>query len=195
MLPVYRPAQSSAPRQGKNGQEDTGDSNDRQWKSCPVCRKRLYDTSITNLSTKGEQPFVNLVRRQFELQPPSMSARDSAPNMGRKVLLFSDVRQRAARLARDLPREVELDTFRQALLLAVAQRKQRVEQPLVRMDIALYREFVSVCAFYHLYFFDGESQKDLLHSMQDLRESYDLDIEQALDEEWEPAIPQGYRLA
>jgi len=103
MLPVYRPAQPLATRKGKNGQEDAGDSNGRKWKSCPVCRKRLYDASITSLSTKGEQPFVNLVRRQFELQPPSMSARDSAPNMGRKVLLFSDGRQRPARLARDLP--------------------------------------------------------------------------------------------
>jgi hypothetical protein len=40
---------------------------------------------FTNLSTKGEQPFVNLVRRQFELQPPSTSFHKAAPNIGRKV--------------------------------------------------------------------------------------------------------------
>ena len=31
--------------------------------------------------------------------------------------------------------------------------------------------------------------------MQDLRESYDLDVEQALEEEWAPSIPPGYHLA
>ena len=101
---------------------------------------------------KGEQPFVNLVRRQFELQPPSTAFRETTPNMGRKVLLFSDGRQRAARLARDLPREVELDTFRQALLLAVMQRSKQTGQPLVRMDQALYNEFIGVCAHYYLIF-------------------------------------------
>ncbi len=192
-LRVYRPHPTKA-KTGKGKKELVADNQGSHWKSCPVCRKRL-NRSITSLSTRGEQPFVNLIRRQFELQPPSVAFQETAPNMGRKVLLFSDGRQRAARLARDLPREVELDTFRQALLLAVAQRSKRMGKDLIRMDQELYSEFVSVCAFYHLYFFDGESQKDLLHSMQDLRESYDLDIEQALDEEWEPAIPQGYRLA
>ena len=192
---VYRPRLATAARKGntKSNEVET-DTSEGSWKSCPVCRKRL-NNSITSLSTKGEQPFVNLIRRQFELQPPSASFQESAPNMGRKVLLFSDGRQRAARLARDLPREVELDTFRQALLLAVAQRSQRTGQPLVRMNNALYREFVGVCAQYHLHFFDGESQKDLLRCMQKLRDIYKMDIEYAQDDEWEPDIPQGYRLA
>ncbi len=193
---VYRPQSASTAKRGKKQREEAKDEDAvREWKSCPVCHKRLRESSITSLSTKGEQPFVNLVRSQFELQPPGMQAQDAAPNMGRKVLLFSDGRQRAARLARDLPREVELDTFRQALLLAVAQRKQRVEQPLVRMDIALYREFVGVCACHRLHFFDGESQAALLRQIHKLREDYELDVQLAEDEEWEPSIPQGYRLA
>jgi hypothetical protein len=191
---VYRPEPAvSKKSKGKKG-EAVISGEGAHWKTCPVCRKRLHH-SITNLSTKGEQPFVNLVRRQFELQPPNASFRESAPNMGRKVLLFSDGRQRAARLARDLPREVELDSFRQALLLAVSRYSQRTQNPLVRMDQELYCEFVGVCAQYHLYFFDGESQKDLLHHMQDLRESYNLDVEQAIEEEWAPSIPPGYHLA
>src|SRR6266566_1679105 len=197
-LRVYRPTQATLVRRKDISEEDAKDEHSLNWKTCPVCRKRLNETSISSLSTKGEQPFVNLTRRQFELQPPSATEQidlDSAPNMGRKVLLFSDGRQRAARLARDLPREVELDTFRQALLLAVAQRKQRVEQPLVRMDIALYREFVGVCACHRLHFFDGESQAALLRQIHKLREDYELDVQLAEDEEWEPSIPQGYRLA
>ena len=195
LLHVYRPAQakSVAKRKGKRDEDD--DEQGRHWASCPVCRKRLRDSSITSLSTKGEQPFVNLVRRQFELQPPATDARDEAPNMGRKVLLFSDGRHRAARLARDLPREVELDTFRQALLLAVARRGERTRQPLVKMDNALCREFVAVCAEYRLHFFDGESQTTLLRFINELREEFQLDVEQAASEGWDPPIPQGYRLA
>lgn len=200
-LLVYRPTQTTSDRNRKtNGaREDDADeenSSDRpRWKSCPVCRKRLQSSSVTSLSTKGEQPFVNLVRRQFELQPPSTTAQDATPNMGRKVLLFSDGRQRAARLARDLPREVELDTFRQALLLAVARCSERSKQPIVRMDNALYREFVAVCGEYRLHFFDGDSQEELLRRIQELREFYDLDAALAGEDGWEPSIPQGYRVA
>jgi len=205
-LIVYRPTQTAVARGKKrtqqrqqNRQDTEGDEGDedtsRLWKSCPVCRKRLHAGSITGLSTRGEQPFVNLVRRQFELQPPNSAATDAAPNMGRKVLLFSDGRQRAARLARDLPREVELDTFRQALLLAVSQESQRKGQELIRMDQALYRAFVAVCAHHRLHFFDGQSQQDLLKQIQRFRTEYEADINIAENDIWEPSIVQGYRLA
>ncbi len=192
-LRVYRarPAKSSTE---KRKTEQAADAERNRWKSCPVCRKHL-NHSITSLATKGEQPFVNLVRRQFELQPPGAAFREAAPNMGRKVLLFSDGRQRAARLARDLPREAELDSFRQAHLLAVAQRSKSTGNDLVRMDQELYNEFIHVCASYYLYFFDGESQRDLLHTIQNFRHTYGLDIEQAREDEWAPAISQGYRMA
>lgn len=170
--------------------DSNGEESGLHWKSCPVCRKRLHENALTNFATKGEQPFVNLVRRQFELQPPGGPFQATTPNMGRKLLLFSDGRQRAARLARDLPREVELDTFRQALLLAVA----RMQRSLVSVNNELYREFVAVCAEHHLYFFDGDSQRTLLRQMQDLRESYES-IEEARDDGWDPDIVQGYRVA
>ncbi len=189
---VHRPKAMS--KGSSNGKKDTDEEQGAHWKSCPVCWKRL-NRSITSLATKGEQPFVNLIRRQFELQPPSDSFHEAAPNMGRKILLFSDGRQRAARLARDLPREAELDSFRQALLLAVDQCSQRTGQKLVRIDQNLYCTFVSVCAKHRLYFFDGESQKDLLSQIQDLHETYALDINSALDDEWLPSVLQGYRLA
>ena len=196
LLRVYRPTQASSSSQRKEKQEDLGDEQSTHWASCPVCRKRLQRQGITSLSTRGEQPFVNLTRRQFELQPPGATKPldlDSAPNMGRKVLIFSDGRQRAARLARDLPREVELDTFRQALLLAVHRHSARTGQ--VKLDTALYREFVAVCAEYHLYFFDGESQTTLLRHIHTFREDYEADCELAESEGWAPDIPQGYRLA
>ena len=169
LLRVYRPSEVSSSIRGAKKQDGLGDEQGPHWASCPVCRKRLLMQGITSLSTRGEQPFVNLTRRQFELQPPGATRPldlDLAPNRGRKVLIFSDGRQRAARLARDLPREVELDTFRQALLLAVHRHSARTGQQLVRMDTALYHEFVVVCAEYRLHFFDGDSQKSLLQEHQ-----------------------------
>lgn len=205
VLRVARPAKEKVGRNGRSGlnegQADADEDEDegtpresRRWRSCPVCRKRL-DTPISSLATKGEQPFVNLVRRQFELQPASAAPTDAAPNMGRKVLLFSDGRQRAARLARDLPREVELDTFRQALLLAVARRGKRTGASLVRMDHALYRDFVGVCAQHRLHFFDGPSQEQLARDIRDLDEIYGGDVALAESDGWERTPPEAYRAA
>ncbi|MGR5916125.1 hypothetical protein ACT7CS_05065 [Bacillus pacificus] len=78
---------------------------------------RKINGTLQDLKTKGEQPFANIVREQFMLQQP-IKKDSSLPNEGRKVLLFSDGRQKAARLARDIPYEVELDSFRQVILLA-----------------------------------------------------------------------------
>jgi ATP-dependent helicase YprA (DUF1998 family) len=91
---------------------------------CPVCNTialRSGRSAIMDHSTKGEAPFANLVKTQLDIQPPVREENRTFPNGGRKVLLFSDGRQKAARLARDIPREVEQDIFRQILLLA-AQR-------------------------------------------------------------------------
>ncbi len=83
-----------------------------------------------DLVTKGEAPFSNLVKAQVLAQPPRRPESAAAPNGGRKSLLFSDGRQKAVRLARDIPREVEQDSFRQAVVLAVvelARRRSRAE--------------------------------------------------------------------
>lgn len=89
---------------------------------CPCCLKNSK-FNIRDLRTKGEQPFANLIREQFVLQPPSVSMKESV-NEGRKVLIFSDGRQRAARLARDIPDEVEKDVIRQLLVTSAYKLKQ-----------------------------------------------------------------------
>jgi ATP-dependent helicase YprA (DUF1998 family) len=164
--------------------------------SCPVCRRRTKTgrtRKIMDLSTKGEQPFANLVREQFVSQVETRRPDGRHPNGGRKALLFSDGRQKAARLARDLPREVERDSFREALALA-AYELAKVKDEVV-LDESLYGAFVAVCAKHHLHFFDGSDQRQLLEECNRFLKHYDGELEFAFDSDWKPVPPTRYRQA
>ena len=94
---------------------------------CPHCLHRLSQTQLTSFSTRGNQSFFNLVQSQFQAQPPVPGKdQDPAhlPNEGRKVLLFSDSRQRAARLARDMSNASDDMAARQLFVLAAKQMEQ-----------------------------------------------------------------------
>lgn len=164
---------------------------------CPACTRRTQSggsLKIMDLSTKGEQPFANLVREQFVSQLATKEANEQHPNEGRKALLFSDGRQKAARLARDLPREVERDSFREALALACQQLAQLpAPQPAI-LDESLYAAFVAVCARHYLHFFDGHNQKALIEECARFRKDYD-DLDTALADKWRPTPPTRFRTA
>ena len=70
-------------------------------------------TTVQDHQTKGDQPFQALVAKQIQIQPPK-PARPSrfAPLRGRKVLVFSDSRQVAARLAPNLQMYSTRDSLR-----------------------------------------------------------------------------------
>ena len=66
--------------------------------------------------TKGDQPFQALLSTQIRVQPPGpQAASEFAPLRGRKVLIFSDSRQMAARLAPTLQSYSLKDTIRALL--------------------------------------------------------------------------------
>lgn len=70
------------------------------FSTCPHCRHELSKMQLTSFNTRGNQSFFNLIKAQFQAQPavPGKTGDpDRLPNEGRKVLLFSDSRQRAAR--------------------------------------------------------------------------------------------------
>ena len=150
-------------------------------RECPVCRRmwRVGTTKIMDLATKGEAPFAQLIRKQVELQPPTRPKSDKTPNAGRKSLLFSDGRQKAARLARDIPREIENDVFRQLLLLAAQQLRDIPKEPtLSRLYIAMLR----VLAKTSLCLFDGADRDQLERHIAEHRKHYLNDFQAALEE-------------
>jgi len=91
------------------------------WARCPACgiQERIQKgrSKVMDLETKGEAPFANVLKVAFQVQSPREKG-PAFPNRGRKILCFSDSRQKAARLARDLQSAVQLDAFRELLVLA-----------------------------------------------------------------------------
>jgi len=81
---------------------------------CPRCHNKSTHLReiIEPLKTKGVKAFSILMEDSFRLQP---DLNNSAPNYGRKALVFSDSRQEAAILASDIEINHNRDMFRQTV--------------------------------------------------------------------------------
>jgi len=161
---------------GLNERRDVGFA----FTACPVCRQAWHvdSTKIMDHETKGEDPFAALVAAQLRLQPPSATITVATPNGGRKVLLFSDGRQKAARLARDIPRAVEFDVFRAALALAVKGLDDLGRG--ARPNNEFYVSFLQVLSKNNLLLFDGEDRERLLQDVKALNRDYGDDLASAI---------------
>jgi ATP-dependent helicase YprA (DUF1998 family) len=90
-----------------------------EFRPCGVCGETAAfgRTSVQDHQTKGDQPFQALIAKQIQVQPPSaVPATRFAPLRGRKVLVFSDSRQTAARLAPNLQTYSTRDALRPLIL-------------------------------------------------------------------------------
>lgn len=87
-----------------------------------------------------------------------MGQPDRFPNEGRKVLLFSDSRQRAAKLARDMSEASDMTAVRQTAALALGWMEKNENYT---MD-ELYSFLAMTAAQSHIHLFYGEQQKQFL---------------------------------
>ena len=121
--------------------------------TCPHCRHQLSTLQLTSFNTRGNQSFFNLIKAQFQLQPavPGKDNNpDRFPNEGRKVLLFSDSRQRAAKLARDMSEASDISAARQLFAIAI---KTMEEQPVEQSMNSLYDYFCLAAGQHHVQIF------------------------------------------
>ncbi|MDR1706371.1 MAG: DEAD/DEAH box helicase [Prevotella sp.] len=141
------------------------------FKTCPKCEKQHF--VATDFKTKGNEPFFNLVSEQFYVQPPVPKYRDLV-NEGRKVLLFSDSRQRAAVLARDLTRAADEDAMKKALTVAAFELQEwaKSENKIPTLNL-LYTVFLKVAYKNNLRFFYGNNEEHLLKAVHLMGEKYE----------------------
>jgi len=94
-----------------------------EFRPCAVCGESAAfgRSSVQDHQTKGDQPLQALIARQIQVQPPSpVPATPLAPLRGRKVLIFSDSRQTAARLAPNLQTYSTQDALRPLIVSGYA---------------------------------------------------------------------------
>jgi ATP-dependent helicase YprA (DUF1998 family) len=80
---------------------------------CPICDMRA-EWNIDNQKTKGDMPFQQIIASQLLEQPEQ--PKSEMPLKGRKVLIFSDGRQAASRLAGKLTSDSLRDAIRPLIL-------------------------------------------------------------------------------
>ena len=94
-----------------------------QFRPCGVCdgRAGFNRSSVQDHQTKGDEPFQALITEQIHVQVPSTDeVSEFAPLQGRKVLIFSDSRQTAARLAPNLQNYSMRDVMRPLIISGYA---------------------------------------------------------------------------
>lgn len=125
------------------------------FKECPHCNKRFSFIGLSDFKIKGNLPFYNLTKAQFDAQPMTKTPTKFVPNGGKKVLLFSDSRQSAAILARDMTKIADMESFRKAIYLAMKKIYDSTSNNEFPMNY-LYPAFVQVCIENKLRFFYGK---------------------------------------
>lgn len=133
---------------------------------CPHCLHRFSHKQLTSFGTRGNQSFYNLIKAQFQNQPPvpeKIGKPEQLPNEGRKVLIFSDSRQRAATLARDMSNLSDYMAERQLFALAA----NRMAHDRAENLNNLYGYFCLAAGLKNIQLFSGSSRENFLKDCRD----------------------------
>jgi Lhr-like helicase len=119
-----------------NRSNDDAANHPGQFVPCGRCGagKKERPSEIQDHLTKGDQPFQALITEQLMVQPPCKEKTKFSPLGGRKVLVFSDSRQTAARLAPTLKGYSLKDTMR-PLIVSGFNRFRALDQRLSLNDL------------------------------------------------------------
>ena len=164
--------------------------------NCPQCGGRTQSgpkepSRIMDLRTKGEQPFGQLMKRQLFDQAADLSkSTDDFPNQGRKVLIFSDGRQKAARLAKAIPDEVEADTFRELLARGYSMLEPRKRETLQLQKA--YAPFIAACAEAKVSPFSGNDAQQVRDDVRSFRDVFANNLADYI-EDCPPITPRAFR--
>jgi ATP-dependent helicase YprA (DUF1998 family) len=140
---VFLPAQRSGEVVKGDDDDDEAEANG-EFIPCGVCGQTatFCRSNVQDHQTKGDQPFQALVTRQIEVQPPGQQAYSTfAPLRGRKVLVFSDSRQVAARLAPNIQTYSMRDSIRPMMLRGW---QALCDQPTIAPVMSLERLYLAV---------------------------------------------------
>ncbi len=151
------------------------------FSTCPHCLYELSKMQLTSFNTRGNLSFFNLIKAQFQVQPPvpkKTGNPDQMPNEGRKVLLFSDSRQRAAKLARDMSDASDRTAARQLTALAIHRMERETEEYSLN---SLYDFFAMAAAENYVHLFQEQQQAVLLEHGQQAIKSYQKSKKRHLD--------------
>lgn len=162
-------------KKGKNKGEDI-EPNTISFYRCPKCSNKIGKQGLTDFSTKGNVPFYNIVNAQLLAQPKLIFDKEKLkkfPNAGRKVLLFSDSRQKAAILARDMTSAADDNAARQALVKAVIRLQEYDGRCDKNIDM-LYPIFLQIACEDNIHFFYDSSEEVFIKHMEKMREKIRL---------------------
>lgn len=129
------------------------------FSTCPNCERSK--TRLTPFKTLGNEPFSNLITEQFQAQP---KLDDTLKNEGKKVLLFSDSRQKASTLAKDITIISDTNASKQVLFYAIKELEKIHGKGNVKLDY-LYTAFLYIITKNNLNFYYGNEKDNFLEDI------------------------------
>lgn len=168
---------------------DEEDAEEHLPSKCPKCNGKL---ALVGFATRGNEPFYNVVARQFELQQCSRIPMEleENPNAGKKVILFSDSRQGAARIAKDLTDASDKNLATKVLVMAARELQEWAEETGDRATLKrLYPAFLKVLHDKKVSIFSGESKRVVESRIADLEDDFE-DYDYSADDAGTP--PDAY---